>query len=69
MGPGIEADQAKVAALMKKAKSAVEEGHPRAALDILQKAAKIQKTEKILKRIAKLEVRQVMLPSPKVPSR
>ncbi|XP_063964161.1 DNA excision repair protein ERCC-6-like [Lytechinus pictus] len=55
MGPGSEADLAKVAALMKKAKSAVEEGHPRAALEILQKAAEIQKTEKILKRIFKLE--------------
>ncbi|XP_071509102.1 uncharacterized protein [Diadema antillarum] len=54
-GQGSEEDQARVAVLMKKARKAVEEGHPRAALEILQQAAKIQPTEKVQKRIAKLE--------------
>ncbi|XP_072164518.1 uncharacterized protein [Diadema setosum] len=54
-GQASEEDQAKVAVLMKKARKAVEEGHPRAALEILQQAAKIQPTEKVQKRIAKLE--------------
>ncbi|XP_071508949.1 uncharacterized protein [Diadema antillarum] len=54
-GQGSEEDLAKVAVLMKKARKAVEEGHPRAALEILQQAANIQPTEKVQKRIAKLE--------------
>ncbi|XP_033628161.1 DNA excision repair protein ERCC-6-like isoform X1 [Asterias rubens] len=52
--PGIE-DQHRYTTLMKKARQAAEEGHPRLSLEHLNKAAKIYNSEKVQKRIMKIE--------------
>lgn len=43
---------------MKKARESAEAGRPKESLEYLKKAAAIQRTEKVLKRIEKVEVRQ-----------
>ncbi|XP_038058939.1 DNA excision repair protein ERCC-6-like [Patiria miniata] len=54
MKPSME-DQQQYTRLMKQARKAAEEGHPRDSLKLLNKAAKIVRTEKVLKRIARIE--------------
>ena len=57
--PGIE-DQHRYTTLMKKARQAAEEGHPRLSLEHLNKAAKIYNSEKVQKRIMKIEVNRTL---------
>ncbi|XP_022086433.1 DNA excision repair protein ERCC-6-like [Acanthaster planci] len=52
--PSIE-DQQQYTQLMKQARKAAEEGHPRESLQFLIRASKIVKTEKVLKRITRIE--------------
>lgn len=56
---------------MKKARDAAEAGRPKESLEYLVKAAAIQKTDKVLKRIEKVKVRNIiwrvecrLMPSP-----